>query len=145
MERQLSSSLHAWALIICIEESDYHSAAQSLDPNEVIGGEFLAVFGEEMSLNITRPSPLETTEQAVSRSPVYVLPVPCELLGTPKAFVAIGTDRSHLAVHVTTAAILPVGTLDSYMPSESSFVGTSLNLGYVSSDHDKPGGPVLTS
>jgi hypothetical protein len=136
-----SSSLHAWALIVRIEESDYHSATQSLDRNQVFGGEVLDVFGEEMSLNVTRASPLETAEQAVSRSLVYVLPVPCELLGTPKAFVAIGTDSPHLAVHVTTAAVLPVGALDSYMPSESGSVGT--NLGYVSSDHDKPGGAHL--
>ena len=99
----------------------------------MFGSEFLAVFGEEMSLNVTRASPLETAEQAVSPLFMYVLPVPCELLGTPKAFVAIGTDSPHLAVHVTTAAALQVGALDSYMPPESSSVGTS--LGHVSSDH----------
>jgi hypothetical protein len=100
-----------------------------------------------MSLDVTRTSPLETAEQAVSRSLVYVLPVPCELLRTPKAFVAIGTDNPHLAVHVTTAAVLPVGALDSYMQawgaldsymsSKSGSVGTG--LGYVSSYHEKPG------
>jgi hypothetical protein len=103
--------------------------------------EFTAVFGEEVSLDVTRTSPFETAEQAVSRWLVYVLLVPCELLGTPKAFVAIGTDSPHLAVHVTTAAVPPVGTLEIYMPSESIFVGTS--LGYVSSDHEKPGGAHL--
>jgi hypothetical protein len=138
---EMERLLHAWALIICIEESDYHSAAQGLDRNPVFGREFLTVFGEEMSLDVTRTSPLETAKQAVSRSLVYVLLVPCELLGTPKAFVAIGTDSPHLAVHVTTAAVLPVGALDSYMPSESGSVGTS--LGYVSSDHEKPGGAHL--
>ena len=65
---------------------------------------------------------------------VYVLLVPCEFLSTPKAFVAVGTDNPHLADHVTIAAVLPVGALDSYMPSESGSVGTS--LGHVSSDHE---------
>ena len=106
------------------------------------GCEFLAVFSEEMSLDVTRTSPLETAEQAVARLLVYVLPVPCELLGTPKAFVTIGTDSPHLAVHVTTAAVLPVRALDSYTPSgESGSVGTS--LGYFSSDHEKLGGAHL--
>jgi hypothetical protein len=132
---------HAWALIIRIEESDYHSTAQSLDRDQVFGREFLAVFGEEMSLDVTRTSPLETAEQAVSRSPVYVIPVPCELLGTPKAFIAIGTDSPHFAVHVTTATVLPVGTLDSYTPSESGSMRTS--LGHLSSDHEKPCGAHL--
>jgi hypothetical protein len=133
--------LYAWDLIIRIEESDYHSAAQSLDRNQVFCREFTAVFGEEVSFDVTRTSPLEAAEQAVSRWLVYVLLVPCELLGTPEAFVAIGTDSLHLAVHVTTAAVPPVDALDSYMPSESIFVGTS--LGYVSSDHEKPGGAHL--
>ena len=101
----------------------------------MFGGKFLAVFHEEMSLNVTRTSPLETAEQALSRSLVYVLPVPCKLLGTPKAFVAIGTDSWFLAVRVTIAAVLPVGGLDSCMSSESGSVETSLV--YVSSDHEK--------
>jgi hypothetical protein len=122
MERQL----HAWTLVIRIEESDYHSAMQSLDSNQVFGSEFLAVFGEEMSFDVTRTSPLETAEQAVSRWLVYVLPVPCELLGTPKDFIAIGTDGPHLAVLVTNAAVLTVCTLDSYMPSESGSVATRI-------------------
>jgi hypothetical protein len=133
----MECQLHAWALIIRIEESDYHSATQSLDRNPVFGREFLTVFGEDMSLDVTWTSPLETTEQAVLWSLVYVLPVPCELLCTPKAFAAIGTDSPHLAVHVTstTAAVRPVGALDSYMPSESGSVGTSLR--YFNSDHEK--------
>ena len=122
MERQL----HASALIIRIEESDYHSATQSLDRNQVFGSEFLAVFGEEMSFDVTRTSPLETAEQAVSRWLVNVLPVPCELLGTPKDFIAIGTDGPHLAVLVTNAAVLTVCTLDGYMPSESGSVATRI-------------------
>ena len=48
-------------LIIRIEECDHHPTAQSLDRNQVIDGEFLTVFGEEMSLDDTRASPLETT------------------------------------------------------------------------------------
>jgi hypothetical protein len=107
----------------------------------VFGREFLAVFGEEMSLDVARTSPLETAEQAVSRSLVYVLPVPCELLGTPKAFIAIGTDSPHFAAHVMTAAVLPVGALDSYMPSGYGSVGMSLR--YVSSDHEKSGDAYL--
>jgi hypothetical protein len=59
--------LHAWALIIRIEESDYHSAAQSLNRNQMFGREFLAVFGEKMGLDVAGTSPLETAEQAVSR------------------------------------------------------------------------------
>jgi hypothetical protein len=133
--------LHAWALIIRIDESDYHSAAQSLDRNQVFGREFLAVFGEELSFDVARTCPLEPAEQAVAPLLVYVLPVPCEFLSAPKAFVAIGTDSPHLAVHVTTAAVLPVGALDSYMPFGSGSVGKS--LGYVSSDHEKPGGAHL--
>src|SRR6267154_6281919 len=135
----MEHQLHVWALIIRIEESDYHSAAQSLYRSQVFSGEFLAVFGEEMSLDVTRTSPLETAERAVSRLLVYILPMPCELLGTPKAFVAIGTDSPHLVVHVTTAAVLPVGALDCYMPSESGSVGKNLRY-YFSSDHEKPGG-----
>ena len=123
MERQLH--WHAWALVIRIEESDYHSAMQSLDSNQVFGSEFLAVFGEEMSFDVTRTSPLETAEQAVSRWLVYVLPVPCELLGTPKDFIAIGTDGPHLAVLITTTAALRVCALGSYMLSESGSVGTT--------------------
>ena len=61
----------------------------------MFGREFLAVFGEEMSLDVIRASPLEIAEQAVPRSLVYVLPVPCELLGTPKGSFAIGTDNPH--------------------------------------------------
>jgi hypothetical protein len=107
--------------------------------------EFLAVFGEEMSLDVTRTSPLETAERAVPRSLVYVLPVPRELLGAPKASVAIGTDSSHLAVHFTTATVLPVSALDSYMTCESGSVGTtrSLPVGYVGSNHEKPGDAYL--
>ena len=139
MERRL----HAWALIIRVEESDHHSAAQSLDCNQVFGREFLAVFGEEMGFDVTRTSPLETAEQAVSRSLVYVLPVPCELLATPKAYFAIDTDSPHLAVRVTTAAVLPVGAMPagSHIPSSSKScsvgsLGTSLE--YISSDYEKP-------
>ena len=33
-------------LLIFLEEGDYHSAAQSLDLNQVFGREFLAVLGE---------------------------------------------------------------------------------------------------
>ena len=102
----------------------------------MFGREFLAVFGEKMSLDVTRTSPLETAEQAVSRLLVYVLPVPCELLGTPKAFVAIGTDSPHLVGHVTTSTVLPVDALDSYMLSESGSVVTTRSLRYVSSDHE---------
>jgi hypothetical protein len=80
-----------------------------------------------MSLDVTRASPLETAEQADSPESVYVLPVPYELLGAPKAFVAIGTDSpAHVTVHVTTAAVLPVGALEGYIPSESGSVGTGL-------------------
>jgi hypothetical protein len=132
----MGRQLHACALIIRIKESDHHPAAQSLDHNPVFGREVLAVFGEKVSLDVTRTSPLETAEQADSRLLVYVLLVPCELLGTPKAFVAIGTAKSHLAVHVTTAAVLPVG-VNGYMPPEPGPVGTS--LGYVSSDRGRPG------
>ena len=135
--------LHAWALIIIrIEESDYHSAAQSLDCNQVFGGKFLAVFGEEMGFDVTRTSPLETAEQAISRSLVDVLPVPCELLGTPKAFVAIATDSPHLAVHVTTAAVLPVSAMPagtSHMPSNSKSCSARTSLGYISSDYENLG------
>jgi hypothetical protein len=109
----------------------------------VFGSKFLAVFGEDMSLDVTRTSPLETAEQAVLRSLVYILPVPCELLRTPKASVAIGTDCPHLAVLVTTAAspsrILPVGVLDSCMPSESGSVETTRSLGCIGSNHEEPG------
>ena len=83
-----------------------------------------------MSLNVTRTSPLETAKQAVSQSLVYILLVPCELLGTPKAFVAIGTDSPHTVVRITTAAVPSIGALDSYMPSESGSVVSS--LGYIS-------------
>ena len=109
----------------------------------MFGREFLAVFGEEMSLDVARTSPLKTAEQTVSRSLVYVLPVPCELLGTPKTFIAIGTDSPHFAApsHVMIAAVLPVGALDSYMPSGYGSVGTSLR--YVSSDHEKSGDAYL--
>ena len=41
----------------------------------MFGREFLAVFGEEMSLDVARASPLEIAEQAVSPWLVYVLPV----------------------------------------------------------------------
>ena len=61
----------------------------------------------------------------------------CELLGTPKAFVANGTDNLHIVVRVTTAAVLPMGALDSYMPSESCSVG--MIMGYINSDHINPG------
>ncbi len=108
-----------------------------MDRYQVFGREFLAVFGEEMSLDVTRTSPLETAKHADSRLLVYVLLVPCELLGTPKAFVAIGTTDPHLAVHVTTAAVLPVGALNGYTPPEPGSVGTS--LGHVSSDRGRPG------
>jgi hypothetical protein len=122
------------ALIVRIEESDYHSAAQSLDRNEVFDREFLAVFGEEMSLNVTRTSPLETAEQAVAPLLVYVLPVPCELLCTPKAFAAIGTDSPRLAVHAMSASVL--GVLDNHMLSDSR--GLSLGCDNLYSDHGKP-------
>jgi hypothetical protein len=102
----------------------------------MFGRESVAVFGEEMSLDVTRTSPLETAEQADSRWIVYVLPVPCELLGTPKAFVAIGTDSPHLVGHVATSAVLPVGALDSYILSEPGSVRTSLARGYVNSDYE---------
>ena len=101
-------------MIICIEESDYLSAAQSLDRNHVFEGKFLAVFHEKVSLNGTR-SPLETAEQSLSWSLVYVLPVPSELLGTPKAFVAISTDSWHL--RVTTASCQWVSWIVACPPS----------------------------
>lgn len=126
-------------LIVSIEEGDYHSAAQSVDRDQVFG--FLAMLGEEVSLNVTRTGPLETAEEAFPRSLVYVLLVPCELLGTPEALVAIGTDSPHIAVYVTTAAVLPVSALNSYMPSWTGFVGTTGSLAYVSSGHGKPGKP----
>lgn len=135
MERQPHGT---WTLTICVEESDHHSAMQSSDCDQVFVREILAVFGDEMSLNVTRTSPLEMAEQAVSPWLVYVLPVPCELLGTPKAFVAIGTDSPLLAVHITTAAVLLVGELGSQVG-----VGMSRSLSlkrlryYVSSDHEK--------
>ncbi|SRR6266478_1568136 len=118
--------LYAGALIIRIQESDYQSTAQSPERNQQFGGEFLTVICHEMSLDVIRTSPLETAEQAVARSLMYVLPVPCELLGTPKEFVAIGTDSPYLAVHVTTAAVLQAGALGGYMPFESASVWTSL-------------------
>jgi len=145
----LERLLHTRALVIRIEESDYHSAAQSLERNQVFGREFLAVFGEEMSLDVVRASPFETTEPAVSRWLVYVPPVARELLGTPKGFVAIGTltDSPPLltAHYVATAAAgavaaLLVGVLDSYMPPESESDSVGMRLGYVSSEHKKPGG-----
>lgn len=134
MECQLHG---AWTLTICVEESDHHSAMQSSDCDQVFVREILAVFGDEMSLNVTRTSPLETAEQAVPPWLVYVLPVPCELLGTPEAFVAIGADSPFLAVHITTAAVLLVGELGCL----GSHVGMSRSLRrlryYVSSDHEK--------
>jgi hypothetical protein len=104
----------------------------------VFGREYLAVFGEKMGLDVAGTSPLETAEQAVPWSLVYVFPVPCELLRAPKTSVAIGTDSPHLAVLVTTAAVLPVGALDICMPSKSGSVGTIRSLGYVGSNHEKP-------
>ena len=85
-----------------------------------------------MILDDLRTSPREFAEQAVLRLPVHVPLVPCELLGTPKAFVAIGTDSPHLAVLVQAAVDLQVGVVDScscmHLESAGS-VGTS--LGYV--------------
>jgi hypothetical protein len=134
-------------LIIRIEESDYLLAAQSLDRDQVFcrASEFLAVLGEEMSLDVARTSPLETAERAVPRWLMHILPVPCEFLGAPKAFVvAIGTDSPHLAVFVTTAAVLTVGTLDSCsIPSGSGSVGTARSLGCVGSNNEKPGNAYL--
>lgn len=123
------------ALIARIEECNYRSAAQTLDRNQEFGGEFFTVFGQEMSFNVTRTSPLETAEQAVAPLFVYVLPVPCEFLCTPKAFVAIGTDSPCLAVHVTSASVLSVWY--NHMLSESR--GPSLGCDNLYSDHGKPG------
>jgi hypothetical protein len=49
------------ALIIRIEECNYQSAAQNLDRDQEFSGEFLTMFGQEMSLNV-KTSPLETAE-----------------------------------------------------------------------------------
>ena len=139
----LERLLHTRALVIRIEESDYHSAAQSLEHNQVFGREFLAVFGEEMSFDVARTSPFKTAEPAVSRWLVYVLPVARELLGTPKDFVAIGTltdSPPHLTAHYVAtaatgaAAALLVGVLDSYMSPESESYSVEMRLGYISSN-----------
>jgi hypothetical protein len=89
------------ALIVRIKECNYQSAAQSLDHDQEFGSELFTMFGQEMSLNVTRASPLEIAKQAVAPLLVYVLPVPCELLCTAKALVAVGTDTLRLAVHLT--------------------------------------------
>jgi hypothetical protein len=52
----------AGALIVPIQESDYHPTTQSLDRDQKFGGEFLAVSDQKVSLDFTRMSPLETTE-----------------------------------------------------------------------------------
>jgi hypothetical protein len=88
-------------LIVRIKERNYQSAAQCLDYGQEFGNEIFTMFGQEMSLNVTRAGPLETAKQAVAPLLVYVLPVPCEFLCTPKALVAVGTDILRLAVHLT--------------------------------------------
>jgi hypothetical protein len=93
-----------------------------------------------MSLDVTRTSPLETAEQAVAPLLVYVLPVPCELLCTSKAFVAIGTDSpACLAVHVTSASESVLSVLDNHMLSDSTGRGSGLGCDNLYSDHGKPG------
>ena len=114
------------ALIVRIEECNYQSATQSLDRDQEIGSEIFTMFGQEMSLNVTRTSPLEGAKQAVAPLLVYVLPMPCELLCTPKALVAVGTDTLRLAVHLTSV-------LNSHMLSCSK--GPSLGCNNLCLDH----------
>lgn len=118
------------ALIVRIKECNYQPAAQSLDHDQKFGSKPFSMFGQEMGLNITRTSPLETAKQAVAPLLVYVLPVPCELLCTPKALVTVGTDTLRLAVHLTSV-------LDNHMVSCSE--GPSLGCDNLYSDHGKPG------
>ena len=118
------------ALIVRIKECNYQSAAQSLDRDQEIGSELFTMFGQEMSLDVTWTRPLERAKQAVAPLLVYVLPMPCELLCTPKALVAVGTDTPRLAVHLTSV-------LDSHMLSCSE--GPILGCDDWYSDHRKRG------
>jgi hypothetical protein len=101
--------LHAGALIVFIQESNYHLAAQCPDRDQEFGGESSAVFGQKVNLNVIGASPPEMTEWALPPWPVSVLQVALELLDPCKIFFAIwhGTSRPpHLVVHVTTAVAL---------------------------------------
>jgi hypothetical protein len=72
--------LHAVALIVSIQERDYHLATHCLDRDQEFGGKFLAVFSQKVNLNVIGTSPLEIAEWALTPWLVYVLQVPLVLL-----------------------------------------------------------------
>ena len=85
------------------------------------------MFGHEVSFDVTGTSPNEVAERASTPEPVFVLYVSFELLGASKVFLAIYTDRSHLATgtHGTTWLVLR-GVLEVDMPPSS--VGRKIGL-----------------
>ena len=72
--------LDAVASIVLIQEGDYHLATQRTDRDQEFGGEFPAVSGQKVNLNVIGARPPERAEWALAPRLVFVLQVPIELL-----------------------------------------------------------------
>jgi len=89
-----------------------------------IFSKFPTASSPEVSLDGAGTSPLVIAERASTPLPVYVLPVPGELLGPCEGLAAFCTVIPCPTVHNTAAVVL--NALNSYMPS--GFMGQSLRI-----------------
>jgi hypothetical protein len=115
-----------------IYERDHLPAAQGGNVNLHLGGKYVPVVGNDVSLDLIGTSPREPAEWAWARWLVFVLQVSLELLDPLELFIAICANRPHPRARATTFATTP-GALDNCMLSRYA----GLSLGYVSMRSDQ--------